>query len=489
MSYCIQPSCNRRNPENVKFCCNCGSQVLLRDRYKAIKQIGQGCFGRTFLAIDEDKPSKPKCVIKQFFPLDQNLDSTSKAAELFAQEAVRLDDLGKHSRIPELLAYFNQDGNEYLIQEFIDGQNLEQELNQEGVFSETKIWMLINSLIPILQFVHENNVVHRDIKPENIIKRSDSQIVLVDFGAAKYIAKTPLSVTGTVIGSAAYTAPEQARGKAIFASDLYSLGVTCLYLLTGIEPFRLFDDSENDWIWRNFLNTPVSNSLGKILDKLIQPATKKRYQSTKEVLQELNSSSKQTNPNSTKGKTSQSPKLSSPYVFRNKSTGTIYLRGNIEEVTNYIDIHPQWLPKCILPLKANLIAKNAYSLNIGKIGALGYEIEPTVNLYMNEIRKGLYQIKTQPIADKNPNGYHVDFLSNIRLTEIPSLQGICTRIDWELNLATKLDLPLFIILLPLPITLIQNTGDFLLKSTVKQVSDNFSAKISLDFDRFLKKQL
>jgi serine/threonine protein kinase len=480
MSYCIQPSCNRHNPDNIKFCCNCGSQILLRDRYRAIKQIGQGGFGRTFLALDEDKPSKPKCVIKQFFPLGQHPDSTSKAAELFAQEAVRLDDLGKHPRIPELLAYFNQDGNEYLIQEFIDGQNLEQELNQEGVFSESKIWMLINSLIPILQFVHENNVVHRDIKPENIIRRSDGQVVLVDFGAAKYIANTPLSVTGTVIGSAAYTAPEQARGKAVFASDLYSLGVTCLYLLTGIEPFRLFDDSENDWIWRSFLNTPVSDVLGNILDKLIQPATKKRYQSATEVFQELN---KQTNPNST-GNKARSHYLIFPYAFRNKSTGTIFLKGNIEQVISYIDAHPQWLPRCILPLKANLIAKNAYSLNIGKIGALGYEIEPTVKLYMNEIKVGEYQIKTKPIADKDPNGYHVDFLSNIRLTDLSGAKGSLTRIDWELVLVTQLDFPLFITLLPT--TLIQKTGDLILNTTVKQVSENFSEKISLDFDRFVK---
>ncbi len=473
MSYCLQTTCNTHNPDNVKFCCHCGSQILLRDRYRAIKQIGQGGFGRTFLALDEDKPSRPKCVIKQFFPLDQDPDSASKAAELFAQEAVRLDELGKYSQIPELLAYFKQDGNEYLIQEFIDGQNLEQELNQDGVFSETKICILINSLIPILQFVHENQVIHRDIKPENIIRRSDGEIVLVDFGAAKYITKTPLSVTGTVIGSAAYTSPEQARGKAIFASDLYSLGVTCLYLLTGIEPFRLFDDSENDWVWRNFLNTPVSDSLGKILDKLVQPATRKRYQSATEVLQDLNNNCKQTNP--TKGN------FSFPYVFRNKSTGTILLKGNIEEVINYIDAHPQWLPTCILPLKANLIAKNAYSLNIGKLVSLGYEIEPTVKLYMNQIKRGVYQIKTQPIVDKDPNGYHVDFLSNIKLTELSERK---TRIDWELTLVTKLDLPFFITLLPMALVLM--TGEILLTTTVNQVSENFSKKISLNFDKFLK---
>ncbi|MEA5551511.1 DUF1997 domain-containing protein [Anabaena cylindrica UHCC 0172] len=482
MSYCIQPTCNKQNPDNIRFCCHCGLQLLLRDRYRAIKQIGQGGFGRTFLAVDEDKPSKSKCVIKQFFPIDQNPDIATKSAELFAQEAVRLDELGKHPQIPELLAYFKQDGNQYLIQEFVDGQNLEQEFKQEGTFSEAKIWILINRLIPLLQFVHENQVIHRDIKPENIIRRFDGEIVLVDFGASKFTTNTILSVTGTVIGSAPYTSPEQAKGKPIFGSDLYSLGVTCLYLLTGVDPFRLFDDSENDWIWRNYLNTPVSDSLGKILDKLVQPATKKRYQSAKEVFQDINA--KQYNTSSTKERATQKSKLSFPYLFRNKSTGTIILQGNMEEVIKYIDNHSKWLAQCILPLKANLIERNAYSLNIGKIGALGYEIEPTVNLYMNQQSRGYYQIKTEPISGIDPNGYDVDFFSKIKLIDCSSGKQELTRIEWELILVTKLDFPAFILFLPIP--LVQKTGDAVLSNIVKSVSDKFSEKISRNFIKFIK---
>ena len=120
-----------------------------------------------------------------------------------------------------------------IVQTFIDGQNLEQELEVEGAFNESKIRHLLRDLLPVLQFLHENHVIHRDIKPSNIIRRgSDGKLVLVDFGTARYVTGTFLARTGTVIGSAAYIAPEQLMGKAVYASDLYSLGVSCIHLLT-----------------------------------------------------------------------------------------------------------------------------------------------------------------------------------------------------------------------------------------------------------------
>jgi serine/threonine protein kinase len=265
----------------------------LGDRYRSLKILGQGGFGRTFLAVDEYKPSKPPCVIKQFYPQAQGTSSIQKATELFELEAVRLEQLGKHPQIPDLLAYFSQDGQQYLVQEFIDGENLAQALKSEGYFSETQIRDLLNNLLPVLEFIHSRQVIHRDIKPENIIQRPNGQMVLVDFGAAKYATQAPLAVTGTVIGTAGYAAPEQVNGKAIYPSDIYSLGVTCLYLLTQVEPFDLFDDSEFEWAWREYLPQSVSSELGQILDKMIQPAIKKRYQSATEVLQALGSKSPQ----------------------------------------------------------------------------------------------------------------------------------------------------------------------------------------------------
>lgn len=291
MSYCLNSNCQSpQNPDDAKFCLGCGAKLLLAERYRAIKPIGQGGFGRTFLAVDEYKPSKPQCVIKQFFPQAQGTNNPEKAAELFRQEAVRLDQLGKHPQIPELLAYFIQEQRQYLVQEFVDGKNLAQELARKGYFSEEQIRQLLNDLLPVLQFVHEGHVIHRDIKPQNIVRRtSDQKLALVDFGAAKYATETALAVTGTVIGSAGYTAPEQAIGKAIFASDLFSLGVTCIHLLTQRPPFDLYSVSEGGWIWQEYLITPISDSLSQVLEKMLVTATKRRYQSAAEVLQDLNS--------------------------------------------------------------------------------------------------------------------------------------------------------------------------------------------------------
>ncbi|MCA2641428.1 MULTISPECIES: GUN4 domain-containing protein [unclassified Microcystis] len=290
MSLCLNPDCSHKNTPTDKFCHKCGSQLLLRERYRALKLIGQGGFGKTFQAIDEDKPSKPYCVIKQFFPSAQGTGTLQKAAELFREEAIRLDSLGRYPQIPELYAYFTaNDGRQYLVQEYIEGQNLEQELKQEGVFNEAKIKHLLSEILPILEFIHSKQVIHRDIKPENIIRRkSDNKLILVDFGAAKFVSPLNRSMTGTIIGSAEYVAPEQGNGKAVNASDLYSLGVTGIYLLTGISPFDLFDVGEHEWVWRQWLvDNPVSNELGNILDKLIEFGTKRRYQSASEVLSAL----------------------------------------------------------------------------------------------------------------------------------------------------------------------------------------------------------
>ncbi|VXD14002.1 serine/threonine-protein kinase [Planktothrix paucivesiculata] len=291
MAYCLNPQCAKPyNPAQSQFCLTCGNQLRLKDRYQAIDIIGQGGFGKTFLAVDEDKPSKPRCVIKQFFPQSQDPDTWQKASELFAQEAIRLDELGKYSHIPELLAYITINQQQYLVQEFIEGENLAKILVQEGAFNQTQIQYLLICLLPLLDFIHQKNVIHRDIKPANIIRRPNGKFVLVDFGSAKFTQKTAFTVTGTIIGTSDYIAPEQAKGKGIFASDIYSLGVTCLHLLTQVEPIDLFDDEEGIWVWREHLKHPVSEELGLVLDKMIESAIKRRYQSARDILTDLNNS-------------------------------------------------------------------------------------------------------------------------------------------------------------------------------------------------------
>ncbi|EDZ93413.1 MULTISPECIES: bifunctional serine/threonine-protein kinase/formylglycine-generating enzyme family protein [Limnospira] len=289
MSQCLNPDCLHSNPEDSQFCQKCGSKLRLAERYYAKSILGQGGFGRTFLAVDDFKPSQPPCVIKQFLPQAQGTATLEKAAQLFDQEAQRLELLGKHSQIPELLAYFTADNRQYLIQEFIEGDTLQQQLDNQGAFTENQIISLLEDLLPVLDFVHQNQVIHRDIKPENIIRRaSDNKLVLVDFGAAKQVHSTSLSVTGTVIGSAAYCAPEQAMGKPQYGSDLYSLGVTCLYLLTQVSPSNLYDPLELQWVWREHLNdNQLSEKLGKILDRLVETVFNKRYQSVAQVWADL----------------------------------------------------------------------------------------------------------------------------------------------------------------------------------------------------------
>lgn len=289
MSYCLNPNCPKPlNSEESKFCLACGSKLLLKERYRSIKPLGQGGFGRTFLAVDEDKPSKPTCVIKQFYPQAQGTSTVQKAVELFNQEAVRLEELGHHPQIPSLLAYFTQDDRQYLVQEYIDGANLAQEVERGEVYDEVKIRQLLADLLPVLQFIHDRNVIHRDIKPENIIRRSSDRLpILVDFGASKFVTSASLNQPGTSIGSAEFVAPEQVRGQAVYASDIYSLGVTCINLLTQLSPFDLFDVSQNQWVWSDRLKSPITNNLGQILEKMLDVVPARRYQSAGEVLAAL----------------------------------------------------------------------------------------------------------------------------------------------------------------------------------------------------------
>ncbi len=317
MSYCLNPSCKEpQNLDDAKCCQACGSCLRLQNRYRAIALIGQGGFGRTFLAIDEGEDQRQKaegkrqkgeqateeiqsivdalqspssnslCVIKQFFP--QQTVSEPAAIARFQQEAQRLKELGTNPHIPALLAFFEETQQFYLVQEFIDGQNLETVLAEQGAFDEAAIWQLLTELLPVLKFMHDRQIIHRDIKPANLIWQqhdNDSRLVLVDFGAAKLVQAEDLLKVGTCIGSAEYVAPEQARGKAVFASDLYSLGVTCIYLLTDVSPFDLFDSVNDRWIWRQFLTSPISDRLAELLDRLLQNALTKRFQSVAAVMQ------------------------------------------------------------------------------------------------------------------------------------------------------------------------------------------------------------
>jgi formylglycine-generating enzyme required for sulfatase activity/tRNA A-37 threonylcarbamoyl transferase component Bud32 len=296
MLQCLNPNCLKQNPDDTKFCQYCRTQIILGNRYHPLSVIGNGGFGRTFAAVDKERLDTP-CVIKQFFPQGQGTEEIEKAKELFKKEAERLRDLGKHPQIPDLFAFLEQEGRLYLVQEFIEGENLWDEFKSQGKFSETDILNLLNDLLPVLQFIHDNNVIHRDIKPDNIIINSQSQkLFIIDFGVSKLVSGTLLTRVGTVAGTPGYAAPEQLHGHAFPSSDLYSLAVTCIRLLTGIFPQKnsgnpqlpsdlLFNSMNMEWIWKKYVT--VNKDLELVLDKMLHNFPVYRFQSATEVLEAL----------------------------------------------------------------------------------------------------------------------------------------------------------------------------------------------------------
>jgi formylglycine-generating enzyme required for sulfatase activity len=305
MQICQNPNCsNPFNPDSNRFCISCGQSSfgkLLRNRYRVLRLLGEGGFSRTYAAEDVDRLNAP-CVIKQFFPQVQGTAQRSKAAEFFKEEAFRLYELGEnHTQIPRLLAYFEQGSSLHLVQEFIQGQTLLNEVQQQN-YSEAQIRQLLADLLPVLEFVHSHNVIHRDIKPENIIRRkTDGKPVLIDFGGAKQVTQTSLARQATVIYTIGYAPTEQMAGFACHASDLYALGVTCVRLLTQCLPLQnadgniydgLYDAMNAKWLWKEYLqkkSITISKDLSEVLDKLLKHLPSERYQSAVEVLNDLNS--------------------------------------------------------------------------------------------------------------------------------------------------------------------------------------------------------
>ncbi|NET35284.1 MAG: protein kinase [Cyanothece sp. SIO1E1] len=297
MICCLNPNCNQpQNPDDAKICQSCNTELipLLRNHYHPVQPIGEGGFGRTYLALDVDRLNT-RCVIKQFVPKAKGTKSREKAIILFKQEAVRLHQLGEHPQIPTLLAYFEKNNYLYLVQQFIEGPTLLRELKQQGALNEEKLRGVLNDLLPVLKFIHEHQVIHRDITPTNIIRRrADSKLVLIDFGIAKQINDVVLGQSGTKIGTEGYAPIEQLRnGKVYPSSDLYSLGATCLYLLTQTKPDDLYNPLNGRWLWREQIaksGIQVSQALGYVLDKLVKDLVSERYQSATDVLKDLNSS-------------------------------------------------------------------------------------------------------------------------------------------------------------------------------------------------------
>lgn len=281
IAYCFNPKCPPLPQPPTDLCCQrCGASLELRG-YRAIALLGQSQSSRTLLASDNSAPPA-ECVIQQSW------DTRCKT-----QAKLPLQALSRLAQIPALLECFEQDGVCYLVQEYIRGDSLAKTI-AEGRSSPAEVWQVLENLLPVLQQIHAQDVIHGDIKPENIIRSGDRangspKLVLVDFGAA--ILSTDRSHRAS--GSPEYAAPEQIQGAAVFASDLYSLGVVCIHLLTGIPPFQLFDSAANSWIWRNYWLTSTTtidrdaNRLAQVLDRLIAPSLSQRFMSASVAIAEI----------------------------------------------------------------------------------------------------------------------------------------------------------------------------------------------------------
>ncbi|MDJ1182165.1 bifunctional serine/threonine-protein kinase/formylglycine-generating enzyme family protein [Roseofilum casamattae] len=265
---------------------------VLASRYQIKRELGHGGFGKTFLARDRYLPGSPLCVVKQLKPQFSDRQGLKIAKRLFQAEAETLQILGKHPQIPQLLAYFNQEGEFYLVQEYIEGRDLSSEIQLDRKWSPAEtIQLLLDILIP-LEFVHQNQVIHRDIKPSNLIRRkSDRSIVLIDFGAVKQefseLTKLNQTVLTVRIGTEGYMPGEQAVGRPKQASDIYALGNIAIEALTGRVASLLPRDPKTDEIlWHSFAPN-IDREFREVLDTMVRRDFLYRYASASDALKAL----------------------------------------------------------------------------------------------------------------------------------------------------------------------------------------------------------
>ncbi|MGB5715156.1 MAG: serine/threonine-protein kinase [Waterburya sp.] len=262
---------------------------IIGSRYKVLEYIAKGGFGKTYLAEDTQLPGKDLCVVKQLSLSAEAPKFLTVARRLFKAEAEALYSLGHHEQIPELLAYFEESEKFYLVQQYIEGQTIEQELNSAAIWSEANVVELLQDCLKILEFIHEKGVIHRDIKPANLIRRhGDHKIVLVDFGTVKNILQEHPNVSQltVAVGTKGYMPAEQARGIPRPTSDLYALGMIGIQALTRVEPLELEEDDHGELIWTHLAE--VNPGLAKILTEMTRYHFEDRYQSAQEALQALN---------------------------------------------------------------------------------------------------------------------------------------------------------------------------------------------------------
>lgn len=268
--------------------------TLLNHRYRVLQTLGAGGFGETFLALDTQMPSTRRCAIKQLKPMTDKPQFYHKIQERFQLEAKMLEKFGDScDRIPRLYAYFEEAGHFYLVQEWIKGETLTRRVQTQGILSEAEVYQILMNLLPVLQYIHSYGIIHRDIKPDNIMLRHrDGQPILIDFGAVKQIMGTILdsqgnSASSLIVGTSGFMASEQAMGRPLYSSDLYSLGLTAIYLLTGKIPQELGVDQKTGEIrWEDHIHY-LSPGLTAILNKATRFHPRDRYETAAQMLTDL----------------------------------------------------------------------------------------------------------------------------------------------------------------------------------------------------------
>jgi len=442
----MQVYCSKQhaNFNGDRFCTHCGESLplpigeVVDNRYQIVRLLGQGGFGRTYLAVDTQKKSQ-QCVLKEFAPQSEKPEELQKAKELFEREASILKKL-QHPQIPQfhssLQVRLGSRDFFFLVQDYIDGEDYFQLLarrqSQGQTFSEEEILSLLHKLLPVLSYIHSLDVVHRDISPDNLIlRRTDNLPMLIDFGGVKQLPAaqgfwfTQLNVNGTLLGKKGYAPDEQLiQGKVLRSSDLYSLAVTVLVLLTAKEPSALYNSFNSIWRWGQEIK--VSPKLESVLKKMLAHRPSDRYQKAEQVLKDLPP------PNS--------PQPLNPYISKIK---TMVLAPGIKQVQVAIASKVQsntQLVVQVLPMPIWLRPFGA-SLLISTVALLAFAGSFTLIKGITIPSITLPKISLpiiQPVNDKHTTHDIQKILSRRQDLEIPS--GFFTRLVDEVFYTKRTEL-------------------------------------------------
>ena len=264
---------------------------LFRNQYAVIHRLGQGGFGTTYLAEDITATPPLPCVIKQLKYKSKTPIELERNQRRFQREARMMARLGNHAQMPGLLSHFADDAKFYLVQEHIPGLTISQEVSRQGVQTEAQVKQFVREMLLIIRHLHRQSLMHLDIKPSNIIRRSDdNQLVLIDFGAVRRASDEAVNVSSKkqrCTGTIGFSPIEQLEGTPTYASDIYALGVTCLYLLTAVSPIDMaLSPKGQNLRWQE--SVALSPYFTRVLTKMLHSDANHRFQNTYELERAMN---------------------------------------------------------------------------------------------------------------------------------------------------------------------------------------------------------